>query len=298
MKVGISKENKVTAWLHRSVFPSIAGTASPQVNEPTGDELSLGMMDMPYAIPNVRCETQIAPTKTRIGWLRSVCNIQHAFAVGTMVDEIAHARGLDAVENLLELLGEDRTIDLKALAQEAGNYGTKQEEYPWETSRMKNVLKIAKEKSNWGKTMPRGSAQGIAIHRSFLTYVACVVEVSVDDRNRIRIPKVDYVVDCGVAVNPERIRSQFEGGASFATSIALKSEITISHGATVESNFHEYLLARMPDAPLETAVHIVDSTAPPTGVGEPPIPPFAPALCNALFAATGKRIRQLPVRLT
>lgn len=297
MKVGIDKDNKVGAWLHRSVFPSIGGTAAAESNEPSGGELSLGMIDMPFDIENVRCETQVAPTKIRIGWLRSVCNIQHAFAIGSMVDEIAHARKVDPVQNLLDLIGDDRKVDFASLSKEIENYNEKQDDFPWETARFKKIIEVAKEKSNWGKQLPKGSGQGIAVHRSFLTYVACVVEVKVDENNKITIPKVDYVVDCGVAVNPERIRSQFEGGASFSTSIALKSEVTVKNGSVVESNFHNYQLARMNDAPIETAVHIIESNEKPTGVGEPPVPPFAPALCNALYAATGKRIRQLPVKL-
>jgi isoquinoline 1-oxidoreductase beta subunit len=298
IKVGIDGNNKVDAWLHRSVFPSISGTADEKVNEPSGGELSLGMIDMPFDIKNLRCETQIAPTKIRIGWLRSVSNIQHAFAIGSMVDEIAVARGVDPVQNLLELIGDDRNIDFAALSKELENYGEKQADFPWETARFKKIIEVAKEKSNWGKQLPKGSGQGIAVHRSFLTYVACVVEVKVDENNKITIPKVDYVVDCGTAVNPERIKSQFEGGASFSASIALKSEVTVKDGSVVESNFHNYQVARMNDAPLETAVHIIESNEKPTGVGEPPVPPFAPALCNALFAATGKRIRQLPVKLS
>jgi isoquinoline 1-oxidoreductase beta subunit len=123
------------------------------------------------------------------------------------------------------------------------------------------------------------------------------VEVKVDEKGAISIPKVDYAVDCGVAVNPERIKSQFEGGAAFAASLALKSEITIKNGAVQQTNFNDYQVARMADAPYETAVHIIESNEKPTGVGEPPIPPFIPALCNAIYAATGKRIRQLPVKL-
>jgi len=298
IKVGIDKNNRVNAWLHRSVFPSIGGTAAEQAIEPSGGELSLGMIDMPYDIKNVRCETQQAPTKIRIGWLRSVSNIQHAFAIGCMVDEIAHARGVDPVQNLIDMIGDDRRIDFASLTKELENYSEKQEDFPWETARFKNVIQVAKEKSSWGKKLPKGSGQGIAVHRSFLTYVACVVEVNVDENNKITIPKVDYVVDCGLAVNPERVKSQFEGGASFSTSIALKSEITVKDGSVVESNFHNYFLARMSDAPIQTAVHIIESNEKPTGAGEPPVPPFAPALCNALFAATGKRIRQLPVKLT
>jgi len=298
VKVGIDDNNKVTAWLHRSVFPSIGGTADPKSIEPSGGELSLGMIDLPYAIDNISCETQEAKTQIRIGWMRSVSNIHHAFAIGCTIDEIAQARGMDPIQNILDLLGQDRMIDPKLLGVENSNYGEKIEDFPWNTARFKKVIETAKEKSNWGKMLPKGSGQGIAVHRSFLTYVACVVEVTVDEKNKINISKVDYAVDCGVPVNPERIKAQFEGGASFAAGIALKSEITVSESAVQQSNFHNYLVARMPDAPYETAVHIIESNEKPTGVGEPPVPPFIPALCNAIYAATGKRIRQLPIRLT
>jgi isoquinoline 1-oxidoreductase subunit beta len=297
LKVGIDENNKVTSWLHRSVFPPIDGTSDAKVNEPTGLELSMGMIDLPYAIENVCCETQVAQVKTRIGWLRSVANIHHAFAVGCTLDEVAEARGVDPIQNTLDLLGSDRMIDFASLAPEFWNYDEKIEDHPWSTARFRNVIETVKQKSSWGKTLPKGSGQGFAAHRSFLTYVACVVEVTVDANNKIRIPKVNYVVDCGIPVNPERIKSQFEGGAAFAASLALKSEITVSKGAVQQSNFNNYLVGRMSDSPYETAVHIVESNDKPTGVGEPPVPPFIPALCNAIYAATGKRIRQLPVRL-
>jgi isoquinoline 1-oxidoreductase beta subunit len=121
------------------------------------------------------------------------------------------------------------------------------------------------------------------------------VEVTLDDNNNIRIPKVTYAVDCGVPVNPERIKAQFEGGAAFAASLALRSEITIKNGGVQQSNFHNYRVGRMSDSPYETAVHIIESNDHPTGVGEPPVPPFIPAFCNALYAATGKRVTKLPV---
>jgi isoquinoline 1-oxidoreductase beta subunit len=298
LKVGIDGDNKVTSWLHRSVFPPIGGTFDANNKEASGQELSMGMIDLPYAIENVCCETQEAPAKIRIGWLRSVANIHHMFAVGCTLDEVAQARGVDPIQNMLDMLGSDRMIDFNSLTSEFWNYNEKLEDYPWSTARFRNVIETAKVKSNWGKSLPKGSGQGFAAHRSFLTYVACVVEVTVDASNKIRIPKVDYVVDCGVPVNPERIKSQFEGGAAFAAGLALKSEITVKDGAVQQSNFHDYEVARMGDAPLETAVHIIESNEKPTGVGEPPVPPFIPALCNAIYAATGKRIRQLPVRLT
>jgi isoquinoline 1-oxidoreductase beta subunit len=297
LKVGIDANNKVTSWLHRSVFPPIGGTSNAAEKEASGAELSMGMIDLPFAIDNICCETHEAPAKTRIGWLRSVANIHHMYAVGCTLDEVAHARGVDPIQNVLDLLGADRDIDFGPLTSEYWNYGEKPEDFPWSTARFRNVIETVKDKSGWGKTLPKGSGQGFAAHRSFLTYVACVVEVTVDANHKIRIPKVDYVVDCGIAVNPERIKAQFEGGAAFAAGLALKSEITVSTGAVQQSNFHNYQVARMSDAPYETAVHIIESNEKPTGVGEPPIPPLIPALCNAIFAATGKRVKQLPVRL-
>jgi len=298
VKVGIDENNKVTAWLHRSVFPSIGGTADSKSVEPSGGEVSLGMIDLPYAIENISCETQEAKTQIRIGWMRSVSNIHHAFAIGCTIDEIAEARGVDPVQNILDLLGEDRIIDPTLIGSENSNYNEKMSDFPWNTARFRKVIETVKEKSNWGKALPKGSGQGIAVHRSFLTYVACVVELTVSESHKIQISKVDYAVDCGVPVNPERIKAQFEGGASFAAGIALKSEITVNQSGIQQSNFHNYLVARMPDAPYETAVHIIESNEKPTGVGEPPVPPFTPALCNAIYAATRKRIRQLPIRLT
>ena len=136
---------------------------------------------------------------------------------------------------------------------------------------------------------------GIAVHRSFLTYVATVVEVEVDKNGGVRIPHVVTAVDAGIVANPEMVRQQFEGAAVFGTSIARTGEITATNGVIDQSNFNDYQLARMNDAPVQVDVHIVESTAPPAGVGEPGVPPFVPALCNAIYAATGKRIRELPL---
>ena len=257
----------------------------------------MGMLDMPFDIENVCCETHEAPTQIRIGWLRSVANINHAFAIGCMLDQVAEARGMDPIDNMLDMIGEDRDIDFENLVDGFWNYNEKVSDFPWNTGRFKNVIRTVKEKSDWGKELPSGRGMGFAAHRSFLTYVACVVEVEVDTNNNIKIPMVHYAVDCGVPVNPERIKAQFEGGAAFGASLALKSEITVKGGAVEQENFHNYLVARITDAPYETAVHIIDSQENPTGVGEPPVPPMIPALCNAIYQATGQRVTKLPVRL-
>jgi isoquinoline 1-oxidoreductase subunit beta len=155
--------------------------------------------------------------------------------------------------------------------------------------------KLAAKKIGWGRTLPAGSGLGIAAHRSFLSYVAMAVEVTVSKKGKLTISRVEAVIDCGLAVNPDRVRSQIEGGAIFGASLALFGEISATKGQVTQSNFHDYRVARMNEAPREINVHIVPSEAPPSGVGEPGVPPFAPALCNAIQAATGKRIRSLPL---
>jgi isoquinoline 1-oxidoreductase beta subunit len=214
-----------------------------------------------------------------------------------MLDEVAEARGVDPVANALELLGEDRNITFneELVKTTYPNYGEDIANYPWEIARMKEVIRRVAKESGWGKEMPKGSGLGFAVHRSFLTYVACVVEVQVDANNKITIPNVYYAVDCGLPVNVDRIRSQFEGGAQFSASLALKSMITVKNGQVEQNNFDGYQIIRMPESPGQIHVHIVESAAKPTGVGEPPVPPFTPALCNAIYKATGKRIYTLPI---
>ena len=289
------KDNKVVAWNHRSVFPPIGGTTNADETEPSDGEVSLGMVDLPFNIDNIRCETNSAKSQTRIGWLRSVSNIQQAFAIGSMVDEIAYARNMDPVENLLDLLGDDRVLNLPEAVNNFQNYGEPYEDFPSNTARLRKVINRVAEISQWGRAIPEGQGMGICAHRSFLTYVACVVEVRIDDRGRLRIPSIYYAVDCGLPVNRDRIKSQFEGGAVFALSGILKSSINFKKGRTIESNFHDYLIADINDTPDRIVVDIIDSKEKPTGAGEPPVPPVAPALCNAIYAATGKRIKDLPV---
>jgi len=297
IKVALDDQKKVIGWNHRSVFPSISGTADPDADEPSMGELSLGMVDLPYDISSICCESNKAPAQVRIGWLRSVSNIQHAFAVGSMLDEVAEVRGMDPVENLLDLLGEDRQIGFDQLVTDFENYNEPLDAFPWDTGRLRRVINLVAEKSNWGKNLPSGNGQGICAHRSFLTYVACVVEASVSESGKLVIPEIHFAVDCGVVINSDRVKAQFEGGAVFALSGALKSAITFNQGRVEQSNFNDYQVARMGDAPLKTHVHIVPSDEKPTGVGEPPVPPVTPALCNAIYAATGKRIKELPIKL-
>jgi isoquinoline 1-oxidoreductase beta subunit len=295
LKAGLDSHGKPSAWLQRTVFPSIDSTFALGVKYGGAGELGMGFTDMPFDIPNLRAENGEAVNHVRIGWMRSVANIYHAFAICSFADECAHAAGRDPKDYLLDLIGPPRNIDLKAQGVDYPNMGPI-ETYPVDTGRLRKVIEIAAEKSGWGKrTLPKGHALGIAAHRSFLSYIATVVEVAVTPDGNISIPRVDTVVDAGMIVNPDRVRSQFEGAAVFGASLTLMGEITATAGKIDQSNYHNYPVARINQAPYETRVHIVETDAPPAGVGEPGVPPFAPALCNAIFAATGKRIRELPV---
>jgi isoquinoline 1-oxidoreductase subunit beta len=296
---GLDQNGKVVAWRHRTVAPTIFSTFGPDPKFESKIEYSMGVVDVPFAIPNLRCENGECAAHTRIGWLRSVSNIPHAFAVQSMVAEIAHAAGRDPKEMLLELIGPPRKIDMRPHVKgEFWNYGDPVETYPIDTARLARVTQIAADAAGWGKQLPKGHGMGIATHRSFLSYVSTVVEVVVDDKGNITVPKVHTAVDCGFWVNPERIRSQIEGAAVMGMGIAKLGEITFKNGRVEQSNFDGFQVTRVTDTPIDTQVHIVPATwdVPSSGVGEPGVPPFAPALCNAIFAATGKRVRQLPIR--
>ena len=294
----IDAQNKLSGWNHHVAYPSIGATFDASVIQPSDGELGQGVTDFPYEVPAIKVETHNATSHIRVGWLRSVCNIFQAFAVGGMLDEIAEARKMDPVANTLDLLGADRSITFNSEIPKGSypNYNEDIAKYPWETGRMKKVIERVAMDAGWGKKFPKGSAMGFAAHRSFLTYVACIVEVKVEG-NKVSIPNVYYALDCGTAVNLDRIRSQFEGGAQFSTSIALKSEITVKNGRVEQNNFDGYKIIRMPESPKHIHVAIIESQDKPTGVGEPPVPPFTPALCNAIYAAIGKRIYKLPVDL-
>jgi len=293
MEGALDANGKVTGWLARSVFPSIGSTFAPNVEHPDAGELGLGFLDVPYAIPNLRCESGAATAHVRIGWFRSVSNIPHAFAVCTFVDELAAAARRDPREFLLDLVGDPRHI-VPSTTEKYANYGAPLEAYPLDTARIRKVIELAADRAGWGATLPKGHGLGIAAHRSFLTYVCTVVEVEVANDGRISIPRVITAIDCGTIVHPDRVRSQLEGAAVMGISTAVHGRLTFKQGQAEQSNFDTIELARMPDAPKQIETILVDSDAPPAGVGEPGLPVFAPALGNAIFAATGRRLRTLP----
>jgi isoquinoline 1-oxidoreductase beta subunit len=297
-EAGLDASNKVVAWRHRSAAPSILSTFAPDPKHPFDIELGMGWVDTPFNVPNIRMESGEAQSHVRIGWFRSVNNVMHAWSTQSFVAEIAHQLGKDPKDFLLELIGPDRVVDPREqVTTKWWNYGEPFETYPIETGRLRNVVELVTKEAGWGKKMPKGEGLGLAAHRSFVSYIATVVHVKIGDKGEITIPKVHTAVDCGFCVHPERVRSQIEGAAVMGLTLAKYGEITFKNGAAEQSNFHDYQLARINEAPLDTMVHIVDHpiSVPPSGVGEPGVPPFTPALCNAIFAATGKRIRQLPI---
>ncbi|APA88645.1 molybdopterin-dependent oxidoreductase [Paraburkholderia sprentiae WSM5005] len=294
MEGGLDAQGKTVAWLHRTVFPSISSTFKADVRYGAAGELGQGVTDMPYDVANVRCENGAASAHTRIGWYRSVYNIPHGFALGSFVDELAAAARQDPVQHLLTLLGTPRHVDLHALGVDYPNYGASIDEYPIDTARYAAVVRAVAVSSGWSTALPARHGRGIAVHRSFLSYVAAVAHVQVADDGSVRVTRVDLAVDCGRIVNPDRVVAQFEGAVVMALGNTLYSELTFRNGASEQSNFTDYQVARIDSVP-ETHVYIVPSDAPPGGVGEPGVPPTSAAICNAIFNATGHRIRALPV---
>ena len=294
---GLDATGRVTAWLHRSAYPSISATFAPGITGPEPDELTNGASDVPFDIPNMSIEVCPAVAHTRIGWYRSVNAIHHGFAIGSFVDELAYAAGKDPVAFLLALIGGDRQVDLSkaGLVAPASNYGATWTDHPLDSGRARRVVQLAAEQSGWGSSLPRGKGRGIAMHRSFLSYVATVVEVEVLPDGTVLVPRATVAIDAGFVANPDRVKAQMEGALVMAMSNTLYSEIAFANGRVVQSNYGDYGVTRMRAAPRSVDVHVVESEGQPGGVGEPGVPPAVAAVANAIFAATGVRVRVLPV---
>ncbi|WP_281637561.1 xanthine dehydrogenase family protein molybdopterin-binding subunit [Flavobacterium marginilacus] len=279
MKASLDAEGNVTGWLHRSAFPTIMSTFRPGTDYPAGWEAS-SAADVPFEIKNLKIESGQAPAMVRIGWMRSVINILHGFSINVFADELAYAAKQDPLEFRLKLIGSDRIEDTKNPIK-------------YNTARLKNVLKLAAKNANYNKPLPKGHAFGLAVHYSFNSYVASVVEVSMAD-DKIKVHNVYTVIDCGTAVNKNTITSQLEGAAVFGMSITYYGKITAKDGAIEQNSYSDYRMIRMNEAP-KVHVEIVESTEKPTGVGEPGVPVIAPAIINAVFKLTGKRYYNLPL---
>jgi isoquinoline 1-oxidoreductase beta subunit len=297
LQAGLDAQGKTTAWLHRSVAPTIVSTFAPDPQHEAPFETGMGLINMPFDVPNLRIENPAAVAHTRIGWFRSVSNVPHAFAVQSFVAELAAAAGRDHRDFLLDLIGPPRRIDPAAL-KDSWNHGESPVRYPVDTGRLRRVIETVTREAGWGRKLPKGQGLGLAAHYSFVSYVAAVVAVEVSADGKLTIPRVDIAFDCGPQVYPDRIRSQLEGAVIMGVSLATLGEITFKNGRAQQDNFNTYQVTRMAEAPRDIRVHLLPATdwsMPLGGVGEPGLPPIAPALCNAIFAATGKRIRRLPI---
>jgi isoquinoline 1-oxidoreductase beta subunit len=297
LEAGLDTAGKPTAWLHRSVGPTLMALFMPDPKTESPIELGMGLTNVPFAVPNLRVENPEAAAHTRVGWYRAVSNIPHAFAIQSFVCEMAHAAGRDPKDFLLELLGPPRLIDPRDI-NDTWNHGEDPKAYPIDIGRLRRVTTMVAKEAEWGRQLAKGRGLGIAAHYSFTTYVAAVVEVSVGAKGELTVPRVDIAVDCGAIVNPERLRSQMEGACAMGIGNALSGDITFKDGRAQQDNFHQFEVLRMSAAPKVIMVHMIpgDYDAPLGGAGEPGVPPIAPALCNAIFAATGKRIRSLPIK--
>jgi isoquinoline 1-oxidoreductase beta subunit len=295
LTASLDEKGKVVAWRHRSAFPPISSLFNESV-EPQASDLQQGVLDLALTVPNVRAEACSAKAYVRIGWLRSVYNIFHAFAIHSFIDEIAHARGQDTRETLLELCGPARNLSLSDLGlKELENYGASLEKYPVDVTRLRRVIENVTQNAHWNKRHQNKKSLGLAAHRSFLSYVAVVASVIKNSQGNISVDEVWITLDAGTVINPDRVKAQMEGSVIFGISLAMYDSITMKDGITQQSNFDSFRVTRLSESPKKIHVEILPSEWAPGGVGEPGVPPVAPAIANAIFALTGKRIRELPL---
>lgn len=269
LKAGLDADGKLVAWDDHIVGQAIlisTGLTAFGVKDGVDSTSVEGAVNLPYAVPNVKVGSTNTENPIPVLWWRSVGSTQNAYATEVFLDEVIEAAGADPVQFRLDLLKDK--------------------------PRHARVLKLAAEKAGWGKDLPEGRVHGVAVHESFSSFVAEVAEVSVDGEE-IRVHKVVAAVDCGTVVNPDTVKAQIEGGIGFGLGAVMGEEITLTDGAVDQGNYDTYTPLRM-DAMPEVEVHIVENDGPPTGVGEPGVPPIGPAVANGVFRASGRRIRVLP----
>ena len=268
----IDSEGKAQKFSHHVIAPSIIQMRFSPDLSPDNYDIKEGTVGLEYKIPNMRIAGTTIKTHVPISWLRSVYNTQNPFAIESFIDEMASAAFMDPIEFRLNMLPDD--------------------------SRLKNVLNVAAEKSGWGvgKILPKGKGRGVALFKGYDSYSAQIHEVTVTG-NKVKVDRVVAVIDCGIVVNPDLVEAQMEGAVAFGLSAALKGEITIENGGVKERNFDDYEILTYNEMP-EIEIHYIKNTFPVGGVGEVGVGACAPALCNAVFAATGQRIRKLPIKLS
>ncbi len=296
LRAGFDANGKLVAWHHRTAFTPIGSTFDDTVIEPSLRDLQQGVLDVPLAIPNVRAEACKAKAPVRVGWYRSVYNIFHAFAIGSFIDELAVASKLDPRDMWHAVLGPARKADLVELGiTQLANYGESLDRHPVDAGRLRGVIDRVTASARWDDRKRAGRHLGLAAHRSFVAYTAVVISVVPDPVRKFRIDEAWIAMDSGTVVNVDRVRAQMEGGLIMGISNALYGGITLKRGRVEQSNFRDARIARIRDVPRRIHTDLVASEAPPSGVGEPPVPPVGAALANAVFALTGQRIRELPI---
>jgi isoquinoline 1-oxidoreductase beta subunit len=269
LRGGIDDRGAIVAWEHRIAGPSIMARITGSEGDGRDWSSTEGAKNIPYAIANQRVSYAMTNTAVPVGFWRSVGSSQNAFVTECFFDELAALAGRDPVDARLELL----------------------KEHP----RHAGVLRLATGEAGWGKKLPAGHAHGAAVAESFASFVAMVAEVSIEEAG-LRVHRVTCAVDCGITVNPDSIRAQMEGAVVYGLTATLKGSITIANGRVEQRNFNDFPLLRLDECP-EIDVHIIDSGQEPGGVGEPGVPPIAPAVANAVFALTGTPVRSLPIRI-
>ncbi|MFT6100367.1 MAG: isoquinoline 1-oxidoreductase beta subunit [Arenicella sp.] len=298
IKAELTDDNRSDNWIQRVVAPPIAWIFNDKTTHLTDGDLSLGFADIPFDIKNLSCETPEVTTHVRTGWLRSVGNINNAFALGSFVDELASKAGISTQQMWINLLGEDRTVDPRTEGFKGyTHYGQgDNKDYHLQIARFKGVLKEVVAKSGADDKLPEGQGWGISVAASFNSYAAAATKVSVTD-GKVTVLEMHTAIDCGLVITPDRVRSQMEGAMIMGLSMAMESEITIKDGAVVQNNFYDYPVSRMPQVP-DLHVYLVKSDHAPGGVGEPGLPPILPSITNAIYHASGTRIRDLPIKKT
>jgi len=292
-KAELTPNGSADHWISRNAYPPIGWLWNTEQKTPADSQLALGFGDLPFELNNLSIEKHQVDSFVRPGWVRSVACINNGFALGSFVDELAVKADVSTRKMWLKLLGEDRHVDPSANGFKYSNYNLDLSQHPVDTKRMKSLINLISDKAQVEQKLPVNQGWGISFLRSFGSFVAAATKVEVVN-NKVNVLEMHTAVDCGIVVTPDRVKAQMEGAMIFGLSIALMGEISVENGQVQQTNFHDYPVTRMNQVP-ELHVHLVESDAPPGGIGEPGVPPVIPSITNAIYHASKSRIRDLPV---